>query len=126
MRAARSACERRTASRRAAAASASRASARAFIAAASAASWVVTERYCDTIDFFKLFPGHVLWHVGMTLGLVNCLVLAALLRADNFRQHPRFIAGAGCLGRVYFALLPGLLFLADDPTTSTNTASRPT
>ena len=48
--------------------------------------WIVTEQLCCTSDFFKLFPGHLIWHLGMTLGLVNCLVYAALLRADNFRQ----------------------------------------
>lgn len=84
-----------------------------LMAVSSAALWVVTEQLCDTVLFFRLFPGHLIWHVGMTLGLTNCLVLAALLRADNFAQHPRFINAPGVLGSVYFAILPGLVFLVD-------------
>ena len=61
--------------------------------------------------------GHVIWHIFMTLGLLNCLVYAAMLRADNFRQRPRFMgANAGCCGcgALYFAILPGLVFFVEE------------
>ena len=84
------------------------------LCAASATAWVATEQLCDTVDFFKLFPGHVIWHIGMTLGLVNCMVYPALLRSDNFRQSPFFATSPDCLGKLYFALLPGLVFVIPD------------
>ena len=67
------------------------------VAAVSAGSWIATESQCDrdtsTGRFFRLFPGHVIWHLGMTTGLVNCLVYAALLRADNFGQVSKVTEG---------------------------------
>ena len=86
-----------------------------FLCSISATLWMVTEGHCDEVNFFKVFPGHLIWHIGMTLGLLNCLVYAALLRADNFSQHPRFVgAGNCCIGLLYFSILPGLVFLVDD------------
>jgi hypothetical protein len=84
-----------------------------FTCIVSATCWIATEHLCDVVDFFKVFPGHLIWHVGMTWGLVNCLVFAALLRADNFRQRPQFVSAPGCLGRMYFSFLPGLVFLTE-------------
>ena len=92
------------------------------IAAIAVVLWVMTENLCDTYDFFKVFPGHLIWHVGMTLGLTWCLVLAALLRADNFSQHPRFLQAPGPFGCLYFSVFPGLVFLVDDEEESQYTA----
>ena len=83
------------------------------LSATSAVLWSVTESLCASVDFFKLFPGHMIWHVGMPLGLCNCLVCGLLLRADNFRQKPRFICPPGCLGRLYYVFFPGLMFVIE-------------
>ena len=48
-----------------------------FLCSISATLWMVTEGHCDEVNFFKVFPGHLIWHIGMTLGLLNCLVYAA-------------------------------------------------
>ena len=56
-------------------------------------------------------------HIGMTLGLVNCLVYAALLRADNYGQYPVFQSAPvraeigleiGCVAPAFSAARPQL------------------
>ena len=45
--------------------------------------------YCDQSDFWRAFPSHALWHVGMSWGLMQCMIYGALLRLDklNVRAH---------------------------------------
>ena len=112
----------------------------------------LTERYCEASRFFAYFPGHALWHVLSSWGLLNCLVLAAMLRLDNmadkdFRRLPhapeRAVAGDGAgaaaagwarawhaLATVYFALLPGFEFVpageAAEPEVRQRAATDPT
>lgn len=40
----------------------------------------LTESYCDESAFFRWFPGHVLWHVCMSVGLTHALIFAIMLR----------------------------------------------
>jgi len=42
-----------------------------------------TENFCEASDLFTYFPGHALWHVLCAWGLLNCLLVAALLRLDD-------------------------------------------
>lgn len=60
----------------------------------SSSLWVVTEKLCDTVDFFKLFPGHMLWHVIVAWGMSNCLLYASLLRADDFHMRASLNIGS--------------------------------
>lgn len=60
------------------------------IAGVSALLWKVTEDNCDDYEFFKIFPGHFLWHLGMTIGLINCLAVCALLQGESHRRYPYF------------------------------------
>jgi len=59
-----------------------------------ASSWIITEQFCDKIDFFKLFPGHLLWHIISAWGMLNCLFYAALLRADDFSMRVSINTGS--------------------------------
>jgi len=85
----------------------------------------LTEAYCDTSDFAKLFPGHSLWHIMMGWGLLNCMTYAAMLSRNTqaaqglylFERFP--LEGpdsrmGGCLWtlrRLYFSFLPGFAFV---------------
>ena len=69
----------------------------ALIACVSAGLWVLTEESCATSDFFKVFPGHPIWHIGMPLGLMHCLSFCALLRAEAHGQFPYYSGGVGPL-----------------------------
>ena len=75
----------------------------------SASIWIATEALCDRNLFFRVFPGHMVWHLGMTWGLVNCLVYAALLRADNFGQVTE-LGGALCQTRAACSSFPCRIF----------------
>ena len=74
-----------------------------------AGAWIVTENLCDRTDtigyFFRWFPGHFLWHTTVAYGMTNALLLAGVLRADNFRPRV-YIRMDNC----YFFLLPRLKF----------------
>ena len=49
--------------------------------------WISTEIFCDKYVFFRWFPGHVIWHICMSFGLMHCLVYVILLRANNFNSN---------------------------------------
>ena len=55
-------------------------------------SWLATEGLCDTLEFFRLFPGHAIFHVLMAYGLMQCLVYPSILRASFYSAHPRFLS----------------------------------
>ena len=87
---------------------------------------IFTMNFCDTSDFFKIFPGHALWHVCLSLALINFLVYASMLRLDNmYGTHPYFYDAfpthkdddsccCYCWGArgwsIYFAIVPGFEF----------------
>ena len=52
----------------------------AAVALVGAGCWILTEALCDSSDFFKWLPGHALWHVLMSTGLLNCLLFGVVLR----------------------------------------------
>lgn len=82
------------------------------------ATWVVTEKGCDTIKALRYVPGHLVWHVTMAYGLTMMLLLGGVLRADNFKKKPRIWRprrkGKGfcrngaynCLTSLYFDAMP--------------------
>mmetsp|Transcript_58113 Transcript_58113/g.129552 ORF Transcript_58113/g.129552 Transcript_58113/m.129552 type:complete len:419 (-) Transcript_58113:261-1517(-) len=94
-----------------------------------AGSWGLTESYCDESAFFRWFPGHVLWHVCMSVGLTHALIFAIMLRANNFRASVVRIGhegeasacndiemnqrSLGPIARWYFWFLPGFVFMPD-------------
>ena len=51
---------------------------------------MLTENLCASSEFWKLFPGHLVWHIGMPLGLMNCLSVCALLQAESHGKYPYF------------------------------------
>lgn len=53
------------------------------IAVAGTVLWIVTENTCDTVVFFRWFPGHICWHVLMTYGLGNVMLFIVFVRANN-------------------------------------------
>lgn len=55
-------------------------------------AWLATEGLCDTTPFFRVFPGHALFHVLMAYGLMQCLVYPSILRASFYSAHPRFLS----------------------------------
>lgn len=57
--------------------------------------WTLTENLCDDVDFFKIFPGHMLWHIVAGWGMSNCLLYASLFRADNFNMKASINIGKG-------------------------------
>lgn len=61
-----------------------------LIVTLSAALWLLTENLCESSEFWKLFPGHLVWHIGMPLGLMNCLSICALLQAEAHGKYPYF------------------------------------
>ena len=85
-------------------------------------SWVVTENLCgqDTFigRFFRWFPGHFLWHICMAYGMMQGMIFAGALRADNFNCTVEVYEGRGCTrssGRcfgdpctLYYYLFPSL------------------
>jgi len=86
---------------------------------------VFTENYCEKSDFFEGFPGHALWHVLSSWGLLNCLVLAAMTRLDDSAYpHLHILPDVPSdpaertwfeqLQVAYFAILPGFEFDPDD------------
>ena len=60
------------------------------IALVGATAWILTENMCDRPDyvgkFFRWLPGHFMWHVFMSFGMVQSLLFAGALRADNFNS----------------------------------------
>lgn len=80
-------------------------------------AWLLSEGLCDQIDVFKVFPGHAIFHVLMALGLTNCLVYPATLRARTYGSHVRFLIDSPRLNDVpslapHWRLLRGVLRLA--------------
>jgi len=86
----------------------------------------LTEQYCDASDFAKLFPGHALWHISTSLGLVNVVLYGAYLLQDDLnatmvRTMDRCCCECcppwcGCwtsLRTCYFAVLPGFRFVSN-------------
>ena len=67
-----------------------------------ATSWILTETLCDSVVWIRWFPGHFLWHTAMAYGLTCCLLLGAILRADNERKNPRLWRPTGYRGRNVF------------------------
>ena len=75
---------------------------------------------CDDSDFFKLFPGHLLWHDLLSGGLLNCLAYGLLLRANNLAgsrlpqaaDEPLLTLTKGSVGSraasLYFWVLPAI------------------
>ena len=53
--------------------------------------WLVGETACDDVVFFRWFPGHVVWHLCMSWGLMQALVYGTMLRANNHGATPRFV-----------------------------------
>ena len=53
--------------------------------------WLFGELLCDEFAFFRWFPGHVVWHVSMSWGLMQTLIYGTMLRANNHNAHPRFV-----------------------------------
>ena len=87
--------------------------------------WLACEQLCDSATFFRWFPGHVVWHVTMSWGLMHTLIWGAVLRANNFRALVRFyepppisapsLSGefGQWLGARYFLLMPAFDFTPD-------------
>jgi hypothetical protein len=76
---------------------------------------VINEMLCGTHEFWKRFPGHALWHLLMSYGLMCVLVIAVVLRADNHGASVVwFIDLPSVQGnrfkRVYFRIFPGLIY----------------
>jgi len=46
---------------------------------------VLNEKFCSDNEFWKRFPGHAIWHVGMAYGLFQCLIILVVLHANNVR-----------------------------------------
>ena len=57
-------------------------------------AWLLTEGLCDHYGVFRLFPGHAIFHILVALGLLNCLLYPATLRADTYGSYTRFLADA--------------------------------
>ena len=89
--------------------------------------WVGTEQACDSVAFFRWFPGHAVWHVTMAFGMLNALIFAALLRANNFGSTPVFrVDGPSRLANCYFSALPAFAFRPSfDPTNLPLASQRP-
>ena len=60
----------------------------------SASSWIITEHLCDQLYFFKMFPGHMLWHIIASWGMSNCLFYVSLFRADDFHMRASINIGS--------------------------------
>ena len=58
------------------------------VAAVGVTCWVISESLCDTVTFFRWFPGHVIWHISMSWGLMHTLIWGSMLRANNFGATP--------------------------------------
>ena len=54
-------------------------------------AWLLSEGLCDQFDAFKVFPGHALFHVLMALGLTNCIIYPATLRARTYGAHVKLL-----------------------------------
>ena len=79
-----------------------------------ATMWILTENLCDRDDTIgtitKWFPGHFIWHVAMSYGMVQCLVFGGALRADNFNASVTIDQGTpGAPFRWYFFVFPRLI-----------------
>jgi len=84
-----------------------------------AACWVLTEAMCEKSDFFKWFPGHTLWHVLMSAGLLNTLLYGVVLRANNHSATVSFTTSAPArLASVYFFLLPAIALVPAEARTA--------
>ena len=80
---------------------------------------VSTSYYSFWGSFFKVFPGHVVWHVGAILGVCNMLLAAAALRMDEHKARLRWTHRTEYgqryrWRRIYYAVLPGFAAV-DDP-----------
>lgn len=75
------------------------------------ACWFVAEVLCtdDSADFFKLFPGHIVWHVASSYGLLHMWIFVAFLRAHDLQQRPEFFKGK------YFSIMPGFYIQSHTP-----------
>ena len=56
------------------------------MAVVGAVCWLSTERLCDDLVFFRFFPGHVIWHLAMSSGLMHALAYLLLLQAEKFHR----------------------------------------
>jgi hypothetical protein len=74
--------------------------------------WLATELTCDSAVFFRWLPGHLIWHISMGYGLLNCLFYAATLRSDNQRAEPRMLycGDSAWYIRAYFSVFPAMTY----------------
>lgn len=74
-------------------------------------AWIATEFSCDRDDaigaFFRAFPGHAVWHVTVSYGMMNALLFAGVLRADNFHNKV-YVKTSGCC--CYYFIFPALIY----------------
>ena len=47
----------------------------------------MTETLCDRSHAFRIFPGHLLFHVLLCIGILHISIYPSLLRTDNFAQR---------------------------------------
>jgi hypothetical protein len=54
-------------------------------------AWLLSEGLCDRHEWLRGFPGHAIFHVTMSYGLLQCLIYPSILRASTYGAHPRFL-----------------------------------
>ena len=59
-----------------------------FLALLGITAWILTETLCDSTPAFRVFPGHLLFHILLCVGILHISIYPSLLRADNFRATP--------------------------------------
>jgi len=75
--------------------------------------WVLTEQACDTVVFFRWFPGHVFWHLLMPYGIQQIMQFVVFMRARVYNCHSEFVyppADACVLVKVYRYLFPQVVW----------------
>ncbi len=60
----------------------------------SAATWIITESYCESHPWVVYFQGHLVWHVGMAWGVYLTLQFVVWFTARRFDCRPYFMRGS--------------------------------
>ena len=73
--------------------------------------WILTENLCDSVDFFKKFPGHVIWHIFMSYGLTQILQFIVFVRTNNYKLNCEIInTNKSMLKNIFYFIFPKIVW----------------